>query len=97
MKFELQKIPYHFHLDDLASQFVRFYAFIDTNGLEPEDRYYLVLLTELWLHSPLRKNGTVEPFESVIDRRSKLALSFYNDLGYKGTSYFIMINLKSNE
>jgi Zn-dependent M16 (insulinase) family peptidase len=86
--FELKKIPFNFHLDDINSQFVRFYAFLDTNGISREDRYYLVLLTELWLQSPLRKtNGTIEPYESVLQRRSKDAMSFYNDLGYKGSTF----------
>merc|ERR1719415_400138 len=48
---------------------------------------YLVLLTELWLQSPLRKNGQIESYESVLQRRSQIALSFYNDLGYKGSTF----------
>ena len=86
--FNLKNIPYHFQFDDVNSQFVRFYAFIDTSSIPYEDRLYLVLLTELWLTSPLRlSNGEVENYEEVLQRRSKTALSFYNDLGYKGSTF----------
>ena len=59
----------------------------DTSSIPYEDRMYLVLLTELWLQSPLRKNGQIESYESVLQRRSQIALSFYNDLGYKGSTF----------
>ena len=86
--FDLQKIPYHFQLDDVNSQFVRFYAFIDTSDIPLEDKQYLVALTELWLVSPLKTiNGSIEPYEDVLQRRSKVVLSFYNDLGYKGSTF----------
>ncbi len=85
--FNLKEIPYHFQLDDVNSQFVRFYVFLDTRDIALEDKLYLVMLTELWLVSPLIKNGSIEPYESVLQRRSKTALSFYNDLGYKGSTF----------
>ena len=85
--FPLQKIPYHFQFDDVNSQFVRFYAFFDTRDISLEDKYYLVLLTETWLRSPLLKDGAIESYESVLQRRSKTTLSFYNDLGYKGSTF----------
>lgn len=86
--FDLKSIPYHFHFDDMNSQFVRFYAFIDTSSVPLEDRSYLVLLTEMWLQSPLRMpNGTIESYDDVLQRRSEVTLSFYNDLGYKGSTF----------
>ena len=85
--FDIQEIPYHFQLDDVNSQFVRFYAFLDTSDIPIEDKQYLVTLTELWLVSPLMVNGSIEPYESVLQRRSKVVLSFYNDLGYKGSTF----------
>ena len=85
--FDLKSIPYHFQLEDVNSQFVRFYAFLDTSEIPLEDKYYMVLLTELWLRSPIRKNGSIESYESVLKRRSQTTLSFYNDLGYKGSTF----------
>ena len=85
--FDLKSIPFHFQLEDVNSQFVRFYVFLDTSEIPIEDKYYMVLLTELWLRSPLRKNGSIESYESVLKRRSQTSLSFYNDLGYKGSTF----------
>ena len=85
--FELTEIPFSFQFEDVNSQFVRMYLFIDTSSIPYEDRLYLVLLTELWLISPIRKNNEIEPYESVLQRRSNIALSLYNDLGYKGSTF----------
>lgn len=85
--FDLQDIPFHFQLDDVNSQFVRFYVFLNTKDVPMEDKYFLVTLTELWLLSPLLKNGSIEAYESVLQKRSKTILSFYNDIGYKGSTF----------
>ena len=36
---------------------VRYFLFLDVSGVRNEDRPYLVLLTELWLQSPLVVKG----------------------------------------
>ena len=45
-KFDIKSIPFHFHFDDLNSQFVRFYLFIDMSSLSQEDKMYAVLLMQ---------------------------------------------------
>ena len=87
--FKLSDIPFSFQFDDVNSQFVRIYLFIDTSNIPYEDRLYLVLLTELWMISPIRNqtSNQIEPYESVLQRRSNIALSLYNDLGYKGSTF----------
>ena len=52
-----------------------------------EDKPYLVLLTETWLETAQMVNGELQPHKDVIKRRAEDALSFYNDLGYKGSSF----------
>ena len=86
--FDVKDLPFRFHLDDINSQFVRFYVFLDMNQIRQEDRPFVVLLTELWLQCPVKSaNGTISSLEEVIGRRSRTALTFYNDLGYKGSTY----------
>ena len=85
--FNLTGFPFRFYLDDINSQFVRFYVFLDMAHVPLEDRPYLVILTELWLNSPIKlDNGTVVDLDQVVKNRSRIAQSFYNDLGYKGYS-----------
>ena len=47
----------------------------------------MVLLTETWLETAQMVNGELQPHKDVIKRRAENALSFYNDLGYKGSSF----------
>lgn len=85
--FALGSVPFRMHLDDVDSQFVRYYLFLDTGGVAESDRPYLVLLTELWLQSPLIVRGRRMDLAEVIRRRSEQVLTFYNDLGYKGSTF----------
>ena len=81
--FELKSIPFPFHLNDMKSQIVRLHFLMDTSKLPPEDAPYLVLLTELWLQSPLRHpdTGKLENLQELIARRSRDVVSLKNSLG----------------
>ena len=57
------------------------------SALLQEDKPYLVLLTETWLETAQMVNGELQEHKDVIKRRAENALSFYNDLGYKGSSF----------
>ncbi len=85
--FDLQSIPYHFHLDDLNSDFIRYYTFFDLSELSQEERPYLVLLTETWLETSQIVGGETMSHADVLKRRAETALSFYNDLGFKGSTF----------
>ena len=87
--FELKSIPFPFHLNDMKSQFVRLHFLMDTSKLPPEDAPYLVLLTELWLQSPLRHpdTGKLENLQELIARRSRDVVSLKNSLGHDGSKF----------
>jgi len=85
--FDVMSIPYNFHLDQINSDFIRYFLFMDLRNLSQEDKPYLVLLTETWLETAQMVNGELQPHKDVIKRRAEDALSFYNDLGYKGSSF----------
>ena len=85
--FSVKDIPFRFHFDDINSQFIRIYMFFDMSDIADEDRKYAVLLTQLWLDSPLRNGSSITSLDDVLQLRSKEALSFYNDLGYKGSTF----------
>ena len=80
--FDLKSIPFRFEIDDIDSEFVRIYMFIDTSDIAVEDQMYLSLLSNLWLQCPLkRSDGTEISFEEVTKQREKTALSFSNYIG----------------
>ena len=85
--FDLKSIPFKFHLDDLNSQFIRYYMFLNLSSISQEDRPWMVLLTETWLQSPIEIDGKTISLADVVKMRSKEALTFYNDLGYKGSTF----------
>ena len=57
------------------------------SDIPTQDKIYAVLLTQLWLESPLRNGSTITSLDDVLQLRSQEALSFYNDLGYKGSTF----------
>lgn len=80
--FDLKSIPFRFQIDDIDSEFVRIYMFIDTSDIDVEDQMYLSLLSNLWLQCPLKtSDGKEISFEEVTKQREKDALSFYNYIG----------------
>jgi Zn-dependent M16 (insulinase) family peptidase len=80
--FDLKSIPFRFEIDDINSEFVRIYTFLDTSEIAVEDQMYLSLLSNLWLQCPLKKSdGTIISFEEVTKQREKDALSFSNYIG----------------
>ena len=80
--FDLKSIPFRFEIDDINSEFVRIYTFLDTSEIAVEDQMYLSLLSNLWLQCPLKKSdGTIVSFEEVTKQREKDALSFSNYIG----------------
>lgn len=85
--FPLRDIPFKFHIDHIKSSFVKTYFFIDLQNVTDEDRPYMVLLTESWLQSPLKLDGQLVALEDVIGRRSENAISLFNDLGYRGSTF----------
>ena len=85
--FDIKEIPFRFHFDDINSQFVRIFFFLDMSDISPEDKPYAVLLTQLWLDSPIKNGSKIINLDDVLQLRSTEALSFYNDLGYKGSTF----------
>jgi len=102
--FDLKSIPFPFYLDDMKSQFVRVQLFLDTSKMSVDDSSYLVLLTELWLQSPLKHpdTGEVETLQELIAKRSAVLVSLKNNLGYDGSkfspgtySHLLMFNVEA--
>ena len=85
--FDIKEIPFRFHFDDINSQFVRIFFFLDMSDISPQDKPYAVLLTQLWLDSPIKNGSKIISLDDVLQLRSTEALSFYNDLGYKGSTF----------
>jgi hypothetical protein len=73
----------------MSSQFVRLHFFLDTSKLPSTDTPYLVLLTELWLQSPLKDpvTGNIGTLQELVAKRSKNLVSIKNTLGYDGTKF----------
>ncbi len=82
--FDLQSLPFRFHLDDIASQFVRYFLFFNASSVAQADRPYLPLLNEIWLQSPqVKADGTELDLKKVVERRANETLSFTSYIGYK--------------
>lgn len=61
--------------------------FLNLSDFTQEERPWLVLLTETWLQTSIEVDGKEMTLAEVTKQRSKDALTFYNDLGYKGSTF----------
>ena len=62
-RFDLEKIPVRFQLDDVKTQFIYLYALMDTSLVPEEQRLYLPLLTTCLLESSVMRDGKLIPYE----------------------------------
>ena len=85
--FNFSTLPFKIHIDDVNSNFVQINLFLDTRVLSRRQRQFLPLLLDLWLASPLMKNGTEVPIETVVKQRTRTLLHIENTLGFSGSTF----------
>merc|ERR1719341_2178362 len=85
--FNFSMIPFKLHIDDVNSNFVQMNIFLDTTMLSRRQRKFLPLLLDLWLASPIMKDGQEIPIEAVVKRRTKTLLHIDNTLGFSGSTF----------
>ena len=85
--FNFTNIPFKIHIENVNSNFVQFYIFLDTQSLNKRQKMLLPLLLDLWLVSPIKKNGVVTDIEKVVKRRTKTLLHIDNSLGFSGSTF----------
>ena len=75
---DFSSIPIKVHIDDVKSNIVVFYIFIDIvqYNLTEEQRKYLPLLTYLWDSSPMIKNGSITDIDDVNERYNNVLIKF---------------------
>jgi len=73
--FDLNKIPYRVHVDDVDSLYVRAILILDGNGLNED---LVALLLGIWMDSPAKLDGSdeVSSEEEVYERRKNVTISF---------------------
>ena len=85
--FNFSLVPFKLHIDDVNSNFVQINIFLDTTPLSRRQRKFLPLLLDLWLASPIMKDGREIPIEAVVKRRTKTLLHIDNSLGFSGSTF----------
>lgn len=85
--FNFSEIPFKIHIDDVNSNFVQINIFFDTTVLSRRQRKLLPMLLDLWLASPLLKNGQQVPIDTVVKRRTKTLLYLDATLGFSGSTF----------
>ena len=85
--FNFTNIPFKMHIENVNSNFVQLYIFLNTQTLNTRQKRLLPLLLDLWLVSPIKKNGVVTDIEKVVKRRTKTLLHIDNSLGFSGSTF----------
>ena len=86
-KFNFTGIPFKIQLEDVNSKFVNLYMYIDTAGLTVRQQKFLPLLLDVWMSSPLKKDGVVSDVGEVIKRVNKVLLKMSISQGH---SYLVI-------
>ena len=81
---DFKNLPFKMQVEDVNSKFVQMYIFLNTAGLTVRQKELLPLLLDLWLDSPVKKNGDLQDIETVVKRRTKTLLHLGNSLGFSG-------------
>lgn len=84
---DFSSLPFKTNIDDVNSNFVEFYIFMETSKLSPRQKKFLPLLLDTWLVSPLQKNGEIVNIDKIVKRRSKTLQSVDNSLGFQGSTF----------
>ena len=97
--FDLRSIPFRFQLDNIDTEFVRIFIFLDTSDIKVEDQKYLSLLTNVWLECPLKtSNGTQVSFEEVMKQRERDSITFNNCIGETQSQFMrFVVTLEVNK
>ena len=87
MLIDFDNIPLKLQVEDVSSNFVQMYFFLNTKSLQPKQKELLPLLLETWMTSPLMKGGNIMDIETVVKRRTTTLLSTDYYLGFSGSSF----------
>ncbi|XP_076319317.1 uncharacterized protein C05D11.1-like [Tachypleus tridentatus] len=82
--FSLKGMPCRFQLDDTHTNFVKMFVLMDTSKVTVDLRLYLPLLMELILESPLLRDGTLVPYEVVVQQLATDTVSCGTSIGIGG-------------
>ena len=74
-------------VEDVNSSFVQLYIFFNTESLTVRQKELLPLLLDIWLNSPVMKNGTLQDIETIVKRRTKTLLYVSSGLGFSGSTF----------
>ena len=78
------EIPFKIQVENVRSNFVQFFLFLKTSQLTTSQRQLLPLLLDLWMSSPLIKDGVVTDVETIVKRKTKTFLHVDHFLGFSG-------------
>ena len=86
---DFENLPFKMQVEDVNSNFVQMYIFLSTVGLTVRQKELLPLLLDLWLDSPVMKDGELVDIETVVKRRTKTLLHLGNSLGFSGWNLIV--------
>ena len=74
-------------VEDVNSSFVQLYIFLSTESLTLRQKELLPLVLDMWLDSPVLRDGTLQDIETIVKRRTKTLLNIDNGLGFSGSTF----------
>ena len=74
-------------MEDVNSSFVQLYIFLSTESLTVRQKELLPLVLDMWLDSPVMRDGTLQDIETIVKRRTKTLLHIDNGLGFSGSTF----------
>lgn len=81
--------PVYAEVYDINTSFIYITVTLNTASLATQDRSYLMLLLEMLLETPIRKNGELIPYEEVVAALERDTISSGTSLGLEGGTFSV--------
>lgn len=85
---DLSQVPFRIQYDYIQTNFITIQVLLDTGKLSSSERLYLPLISELLFESPINRNGTVIPYETIVSELFSDTICYCCSIGISSGSTF---------
>ncbi|XP_012281093.1 uncharacterized protein C05D11.1-like [Orussus abietinus] len=87
-RFDVSNLPFYTYLDHVNTNFVYMFIIMDTSSIPREYRAYIPLLLEAIMECPVKRDGKLIPYESVVSELEADTVATSTRKGFENTSRF---------
>lgn len=85
---DLSRVPFRIQYDLIKTNFISIQVLLDTSELSVSERLYLPLISELVFESPINRDGTIVPYETIVSELFSDTICYCCGIGISSGSTF---------